>query len=81
MGELVDARRESFVYCYNKLTDSDKQMLMCRYTPGETLVELAKEKDRPVDSIYQSIGRIRRRLIECIRRRMASQDRVEGPSQ
>jgi RNA polymerase sigma-70 factor (ECF subfamily) len=27
---------------------------------------------RPANSVYQSLGRIRRVLLECVRRRMAS---------
>ena len=80
MRDGVDERRESLAYCYEKLNDKEKQMLMHRYTPGRTLTELAKQEGRPVDSIYQSVGRVRRRLIDCVRRRMASHHRAEGPN-
>jgi RNA polymerase sigma-70 factor (ECF subfamily) len=46
-----------------------------RYAPGETGKNLAEQIGRPSNSVYQSLGRIRRTLMECIQRRLAAEAR------
>ena len=78
MEDEFGDQREALNFCYEKLSDAERRIIMQRYTPGETLADLAQQENRPVDSIYQSIRRIRHRLTECIRRRLAANDHTEG---
>ena len=42
--------------CLGKLRDKDRELIERRYTPGETGTSLAEFLERPVNSVYQSLG-------------------------
>ena len=67
-----DLRRAALSDCLDKLRASDRQLIQKRYAPGATGDDVAHELGRPANSVYQSIGRVRRVLLECIRRRLAA---------
>ena len=69
-GEHWEARREALMKCLGKLRAKDRELIERRYTPGETGTSLAEFLERPVNSVYQSLGRIRRTLLECINREL-----------
>ncbi|MCH2201526.1 MAG: sigma-70 family RNA polymerase sigma factor [Fuerstiella sp.] len=70
-GEL-ELRREALAQCVQQLQVKDRKLILMRYTPGTTGEEIARRLGRPANSVYQSLGRIRRTLAECIRRRLVS---------
>ena len=59
--------------CLARLAPSDRELIRRRYSPGETGKSLAEALGRPANSVYQSLGRIRRTLLECIKRRLAAE--------
>ncbi|WP_145028773.1 sigma-70 family RNA polymerase sigma factor [Caulifigura coniformis] len=69
----LDLRREALQDCLGKLREKDRELIRKRYQPGASGRDEAENLGRPANSLYQSIGRIRRSLYECIRRRMASE--------
>lgn len=69
----VDARRNALAECLQKLRPKDRDLIRRRYAPGASGMLLAEESGRPKNSIYQSLGRIRRALHECIRRRLSAE--------
>ena len=69
-GEL-ELRRKALIYCLGKLREKDRELIQQRYAPGANGRTVAELLDRPVNSVYQSLGRIRRTLMECINRRLA----------
>lgn len=85
-GELLDAvvsraeessdelerRQEALAVCLAQLRSRDRELIQLRYTPGVTGDDIAAQLGRPANSVYQSIGRIRRSLADCIQRRLAS---------
>lgn len=63
-----EMRREALSACLQKLRAKDRELIQKRYSPDETGQNLGDETGRPMNSIYQSLGRIRRSLHECIQR-------------
>jgi RNA polymerase sigma-70 factor, ECF subfamily len=69
----LDIRRQALQQCLGKLREKDRQLIRRRYEPGASGKVEAEDLGRPANSVYQSIGRIRRTLLECIRRSLAAQ--------
>jgi RNA polymerase sigma-70 factor, ECF subfamily len=65
-----EVRRQALMHCLGKLRPKDRELIERRYRPGENGLSLAEFLDRPVNSVYQSLGRIRRTLLECIHREL-----------
>lgn len=68
-ADNLEERRNALSVCLGKLREQDRELIQCRYAPGETGKDLARKLERPANSVYQSLGRIRRTLLECINRR------------
>ncbi|MBI1369622.1 MAG: sigma-70 family RNA polymerase sigma factor [Planctomycetes bacterium] len=61
-------RRRLLNQCIEKLTPDQRDLLLRRYTSGEPVHRLAEQMGRPVGSISQTLYRIRRLVIDCVRR-------------
>ena len=70
-SEELEARRHALATCLDKLRRKDRELIQARYEPGVSGDDLAERLGRPANSVYQSIGRIRRTLGECIERQLA----------
>ncbi len=68
----LDLRRAALQECLQSLRTADRELIQQRYQPGNTGEGVARQLDRPINSVYQSIGRIRKTLFECINRRLAA---------
>ena len=66
-----ELRRDALAECINKLRSQDRELIRQRYTTGSSGDSVAQQMGRPPNSVYQSLGRVRRVLLECIRRRLA----------
>lgn len=64
--ELYLARTEALNRCFDRLPEADQQLVESCYAGGRTMKEVAVEKRRTVDAIYQAMSRIRRALLACI---------------
>lgn len=67
-----ELRRDALTECIKKLRSQDQEVIRRRYSTGSSGDSVAEELGRPANSVYQSLGRIRRVLLECIRRRLAA---------
>lgn len=74
-AELMDRRRQALAECLMKLRDSDRALIQTRYSPDGEGPGIADRLGRPINSIYQSLSRIRKSLLECINRRLAAEAR------
>lgn len=72
-GEEFEERRRALNECLRRLRPKDRELIQRRYAPGENGRSVAEFLGRPANSVYQSLGRIRRTLLECIRRRLAAE--------
>ena len=71
-SEELESRRAALVDCLNRLRPKDRELIQQRYAPGERGKHLAEQIGRPANSVYQSLGRIRRSLLDCIQQRLAA---------
>ena len=67
----TELRRDALSQCINKLRDKDRELIRERYSGDLNGDEIAEKLGRPANSVYQSIGRIRKTLLECVRRQMS----------
>lgn len=72
-SDELEERRSALVECIAKLRTSDRELIEQRYAPGEKAKDVAAHIGRPANSVYQSLGRIRRVLLDCIQRRLAKE--------
>ncbi len=68
-----ELRREALHHCLSKLQASDRELIEQRYQPGHSGKDLAVQLGRPANSVYQSLGRIRKLLLDCIHRQLATE--------
>jgi len=68
-----ERRREALQFCLEKLPASDRALIEQRYEPGASGKDIAVQLGRPLNSVHQSLGRIRRLLLECIQRQLAAE--------
>ncbi len=71
--ELV-ARREALTACLSKLNDEDRRLVMVAYQESASLKSAAEKLDRPVNTVYKSLNRIRGNLYDCIQRAISSEE-------
>lgn len=72
MNDELECRREALSECLSRLKPIDRELIQARYAPGENGSKVADRLGRPANSVYQSIGRIRKTLFDCVTRRIAS---------
>lgn len=68
-----ELRYSALQHCIEKLRKPDRELLKLRYSPGMNGDLAAAKLNRPPNSVYQSLGRIRRALAECVRLRLLEQ--------
>ena len=73
--ELWEERRRVLEVCVEKLSAKDRDLLTRRYTPGADGEEVPGKEvaamlGRPANAVYQSLGRIKKTLAECVRREL-----------
>ena len=74
-ADLLDRRRQALADCLLKLRETDRALIQSRYSPDGEGPGIADQLGRPINSIYQSLSRIRKVLLECINRRLAAEVR------
>jgi RNA polymerase sigma-70 factor (ECF subfamily) len=73
-AESSESRQRALERCLAALHASDQRLVTLRYQDGASVIEAAKKLGRPVNSVYQSLCRIRKVLVQCVTRRMASEE-------
>ena len=74
-ADEIDDRREALETCVEKLGTADRALVRDCYGGDCTVAQKAALLGRNAQSVHNSLRRIRRRLIECIDRRLAEEDR------
>jgi RNA polymerase sigma-70 factor (ECF subfamily) len=64
--------------CLAELKENDRSLLAEKYGNGAALEELARTERQSVGYLKQRLFRLRRRLGECVRRRVAEESRIHG---
>jgi RNA polymerase sigma-70 factor, ECF subfamily len=55
--------------CMQKLQDKTRELLRHRYEHGKSVLQIARELERPAESVYVTLSRIRKSLQQCIERK------------
>jgi RNA polymerase sigma-70 factor, ECF subfamily len=63
--------------CMKRLSEEDRHLIHRSYADNASGRQLSEELGRPVNSIYKSLGRIRRTLMKCTEREMTARRREE----
>lgn len=74
ISEETELRQEVLEECLEQLRPKDRDLVQMRYAPGANGDKVAKQLGRPANSVYQSLGRIRRSLTECVRMKLAQKN-------
>lgn len=72
---IADVPVSALVDCMKTLSPADRHLVNRCYSDNASGQQLAEELHRPVNSIYKSLGRIRRVLLRCVERAVAAQQR------
>ena len=64
----LDLLAEGLVECMDKLSEADRHLIHLCYAEEQAITQIAEELGRPVQSVYNSLFRIRRTLFDCIQR-------------
>lgn len=72
MDDSLDAEYQALADCLSKLREGDRELITSRYSGNGSPQRLAVQFNRPIKAIYRSLDRIRRALMECVMRKMAS---------
>ena len=75
-NESAERRQRALEKCIASLHASDQRLVSLRYRDGASVIQAAKSLGRPVNSVYQSLCRIRKALVQCVLQRMASEERT-----
>ncbi len=76
MTDTLQAQRDLLASCIQKLPDRDRRLIQLRYDEGSSTQRVADQLGRSVDSVYKSLGRVRRTLLSCVHRMMVAEERV-----
>lgn len=66
-------RSEILQVCLGKLQGRDRELIRDAYSGHSTIKVLAAELERPVQTIYNRLNQLRRRLMQCIERQIATE--------
>ncbi len=72
----IDDRRQALDSCIEKLHARERQLIGDCYGGTRSVAEVAEQLGRSRNSVYNSLRRIRQRLLECIDRATAEGDRA-----
>lgn len=73
---VLDVQRDALGRCLKKLSPKDQKLLDARYDDNVKLAEFAESIGRSIASVYVTLSRIRKTLLQCVDRTL----RTEGLS-
>jgi RNA polymerase sigma-70 factor (ECF subfamily) len=73
VNENLHVRQAALAKCLGQLRPKDRALIQMRYAAGANGDKVARTLGRPANSVYQSLGRIRRVLVECVRMQLAAE--------
>jgi RNA polymerase sigma-70 factor (ECF subfamily) len=71
-------RAEALEECIDGLPEKSQRLLTMRYGDHLNVERIAEELSATVNGVYQALSRLRVRLGECIERRMAGREALDG---
>jgi RNA polymerase sigma-70 factor (ECF subfamily) len=72
--ETASGKMNALRECLQELPRESRDLLVLRYERSLDCAEIARQTSRTLASVYQALSRIRARLEECVRARLAAID-------
>ncbi|MDD5199151.1 MAG: sigma-70 family RNA polymerase sigma factor [Terrimicrobiaceae bacterium] len=73
-GTRHEVQREALEGCLQKLPKQQRALVLAAYSKGTRMDELAARRGQTAMSLYKMLHRIRRTLLECVRRAVAREE-------
>jgi RNA polymerase sigma-70 factor (ECF subfamily) len=67
---VLDDRRRAMATCLKLLSDPERLMIEQRYSRPTPVAQLSAVTGRSIATLYKALERVRRRLFECVNRRL-----------
>ncbi|MCC9641754.1 sigma-70 family RNA polymerase sigma factor [Rhodopirellula sp. JC740] len=71
-SEAVDLRQSYLKECMTHLRENDQRLLMTAYGSKTTIIDMAEQLGTSSNALYKSLGRLRRRLKDCVRSKLVA---------
>jgi RNA polymerase sigma-70 factor (ECF subfamily) len=68
--ETLENRRRALAACLQRLNDAERLMVEQRYSRQMPVAEISALTGRNVSTLYKALERVRRRLFDCVSRRL-----------
>jgi RNA polymerase sigma-70 factor (ECF subfamily) len=72
MATELDSRHEALESCLQKLRPRDRELLLVRYEPGNSVEEAARRSGRTLQTAYKALARLRKLLLDCVTNQLGS---------
>jgi RNA polymerase sigma-70 factor (ECF subfamily) len=69
-NDYLEDRRRALATCLKQLSDSERLIVEQRYSRGIPLAQLSEVTGKNISTLYKMLERVRRRLFDCISRRL-----------
>jgi RNA polymerase sigma-70 factor (ECF subfamily) len=69
----ADIRHEALAKCLQKLPPRDRELIMVRYEPGNSVEEAARRSGRSLVAAYKALARLRKLLHDCVTHTLAQE--------
>jgi RNA polymerase sigma-70 factor (ECF subfamily) len=70
----LERQREALERCIVEVAPAQRELLMRAYEPGARIAKLARESGRTGPGFYQWLYRMRKLLLDCIRRTLSKEE-------
>lgn len=74
-SDILESRRRFLPDCLKKLPEADRDLAMRCFCRTTSIKAIAEQANRPVNTLYKAINRIRQRLKQCIDLAVRQEDR------
>ncbi len=69
---LTSGKAQALEQCLDQLPEKSRQLLALRYERSLKIEQIAHELQATLDAVYQSLSRLRARLLDCVNRRLSA---------
>jgi RNA polymerase sigma-70 factor (ECF subfamily) len=69
---LASRKAQALEHCLDQLPEKSRRLLALRYDQSLKIEQIARELEATLDAVYQSLSRLRARLLDCINRRISA---------
>jgi RNA polymerase sigma-70 factor, ECF subfamily len=74
LSDRTSERAAALDDCLAELVSGDRDLIQERYFFQRSPKEMAANRSRSLDSIYRALGRIHKRLLSCVERKLAQEE-------